>query len=128
MRGEPRRGGTSLTILDLYDTGYAETASLDAPSVVHVSHGQGVVPRIKPVTISDVESLVAVAGEGNAVVALSPLAARLVSAEALKTVAAKSATLSDPCRFRDELLRINGERAPMLPAPPIAVCTRPFGR
>lgn len=119
--------GPSLTILDLNDSGQVETASLNAPAAIQLSHGRGATPRNKPVGFSEVESMIAVTTD-HAVLALSPSAAREVTTDYLNAVAAMTPSFSDPCRFRDDLLHLVGEQAPLLPAPPMAVLFRPGDR
>lgn len=124
----PGSSRAGLTILDLYESGYAETACLDAPSVIHLAHGHGATPRIKPAVLSTVESMTAVTGDGEAILAFSPSAARHFTADELSLVTAKTPIFFDPCQFRDDLLGLKGDRAPTLPAPPMAVLCRPRQR
>lgn len=119
---------TSLTVVDLYESGYAETASLNAPSVIKLTHDQGVTSRIKHLGIAEVDSMIAVTGEGEAVLALSPTAASVVTTDLLRRVAATWPSFADPCRFRDQLARFEGERAARPPGPPMAVLFRPASR
>jgi hypothetical protein len=118
----------SLTIIDLYESGYAETACLNAPSAIHLTHGQGATPRIMHTDLATVEATIEVTGGGDALLAFSPGAARDISAESLDRVATETLTFVDPCRFRDDLLRRGSERAPMSPASPMAVLFRPLDR
>ena len=114
--------GPSLVLLDLHESGYVDTASLNAPSVLHVTRAQRPL-HIKPIDLSDVESTIVAAGDGDAVLALSSTAAQDIAPDVVSSVTSAS-SFSDPCTYRDELVRFTDTKAQVLPAPPMAVLFR----
>lgn len=112
----------SLVLLDLYESGYAETARLNAPPVLHVTRTRHPL-HIKPIDLSEVDSTIVTTRDGDAVLALSSTASQDIGADVVSSVTDAS-SFSDPCEFRDELVRFTDTRVEVLPAPPMAVLFR----
>jgi hypothetical protein len=111
-------------LLDLYASGYVEAACMNAPRVAHVGRHCGLTADDDPNTVAKTHSTFVVADDGDAVIALSQAATRLLTPHALGAVAEALPTFPGPCVLRDELLR-HTDRAPTHPAPPMAVLMRP---
>jgi hypothetical protein len=111
----------SLTIVDLYESGYADTARLNAPPVIHVASGG-------ELRLTAVESTIAVKGGGDVLIAMSAAASRELSPDTWNALADRAGSFAEPCELRDDLVGQGGVRPHAPAAAPMAVLLRPRDR
>jgi hypothetical protein len=98
--GDPR---PSLTLVDLYESGYVEVASLNAPPVIVLDRASRVTREVRPTEAGQQNGLLA-CDDLDAVVVLSPTAARALGEDPLRAAVGLVRRSAHPCQLRDQLL------------------------